>query len=261
MKSLLLAFALLMLSAIAQAEQVIELVPLRSELPQNIIPVIQPLLGSNGSVSSMHNQLILKVDKSQLPEIKRLISQLDRPPQRLLIEVSHEGNLQGQLSGYDVQGRLSNRGNSEIRANIKHRQTQNQFDASQMVQATEGYPALISYGKIVPYQDYDIEFGRRHFRSQQYTTFQDATSGFYVIPRLNGDRVTLEIEQQRKRYQPHDGSIAVQGTSTFVHGRLGEWISLGSISDSSSQRGSGLISRRTSNLNQNQQIYVRVTLP
>lgn len=258
MKKFCLFLVLIVLSTAASARQVIELIPLQSQLPQDIIPVIRPLLGADGAINSMNNQLILKVEESQLEEIKQLIRQLDRPPQRLLIEVSLEGGGRGQDSGFDVKGRLSTEGNNRADVRIKEYRTRDRYDSSQMIHATEGYPALIRYGRIIPYQEYDIEVRGNRLSQRQYTSFRDATSGFYVIPRLNGNRVSLEIQQQRKRYQS-DGSMAVQGASTFVSGQLGEWIRLGGVGQSSNRQREGLISRNTRNINEDQQIFVRVT--
>ena len=246
------------MSLAASAKQVIELIPLQYELPENIIPVIRPLLGPEGAANSMNNQLILKLEESQLQEILALVKKLDRPPQRLLIEVSHEGKSRGRHSGYGVQGRLSTDGGNRARVKIKEYRTRNQFDSSQMIHATEGYPALISYGRIIPYQQYDISVYGNQITQRQSTGFRDATSGFYVIPRLNGDRVSLEIQQHRNRYLA-DGSIATQDASTFVSGKLGEWISLGAIGESSGRNREGIIQRRTGNFADDQQIYVRVT--
>jgi len=257
-KKFCLILVLIVLSTAASARQVIELIPLQSQLPQDIIPVIRPLLGADGAINSMNNQLILKVEESQLEEIKQLIRQLDRPPQRLLIEVSLEGGGRGQDSGFDVKGRLSTEGNNRADVRIKEYRTRDRYDSSQMIHATEGYPALIRYGRIIPYQEYDIEVRGNRLSQRQYTSFRDATSGFYVIPRLNGNRVSLEIQQQRKRYQS-DGSMAVQGASTFVSGQLGEWIRLGGVGQSSNRQREGLISRNTRNVNEDQQIFVRVT--
>ncbi len=247
-------------SPILSAQQVIEVIELKSQLPENIVPVIKPLLGSRGTATSMNNRLILKVEADQLNEIRRLVDQLDRPPQRLLIEVSHEGGVQGQQSDFDVKGRISTTGNNQVNVQIKERSTRGQFDANQMVQATEGYPALINYGQVIPYREHHVQAYGNHVRRQSFTSFEDATSGFYVVPRLNGDRVSLEILQHRNRYQPQNRSIAVQNTSTFLSGRLGEWISLGSIGESTYQRDQGIVSRRTRDVNQDQQLFVRVTL-
>jgi len=257
-KKYCLLLILLVLSMAASARQVIELIPLQSQLPQDIIPVIRPLLGADSAINSMNNQLILKVEESQLEEIRQLIRQLDRPPQRLLIEVSLEGGGQGQQSGYGVKGRISADGNSRANVRIKEYQTRNRYDSSQTIRATEGYPALINYGQIIPYQEYDIEVRGNRLTQRQYTSFRDATSGFYVIPRLNGNQVSLEIQQHRNRYRS-DGSMAVQGASTFVTGQLGEWIGLGGVGQATSRHREGIVHRSTRNNNANQQIFVRVT--
>ena len=130
-----------------------------------------------------------------------------------------------------------------------------------MIQATEGYPARINYGKIIPYQDYDIEIDGNRVRKQRYKKFMDASSGFYVVPRLNGNQVSLEIRQHRNRYQPNDRSMRVQSSSTFVNGKLGEWISLGGIGETVDRRGEGIIYRQTRNSVNDQRIFVRVTVP
>ncbi|NNJ90282.1 MAG: hypothetical protein HKP55_01290 [Gammaproteobacteria bacterium] len=258
MKKYGLFLVLLVLSTVASARQVIELIPLQSQLPQDIIPVIRPLLGADSAINSMHNQLILKVEESQLEEIRQLIRQLDRPPQRLLIEVSLEGSGQGRQSGYGVKGRINTEGNSRANVRIKEYRTRDRYDSSQTIQATEGYPARINYGRIIPYQEYDIEVRGNRLSQRQYTSFRDATSGFYVIPRLNGNQVSLEIQQHRNRYRP-DGSMAVQDASTFVRGQLGEWIRLGGVGQTTHRHRQGIVHRSTRNSNDDQQIYVRVT--
>ncbi|PWT71635.1 MAG: secretin, partial [Proteobacteria bacterium] len=53
-------------------------------------------------------------------------------------------------------------------------------------------------------------------------------TGFYVTPRVNGDRVTLEVSTSRDRLRnPATGAISVQHVGTVVSGRLGEWIEIG----------------------------------
>lgn len=291
MRRFLLGLSMLLLSLPLYAAQVIELIPLKSQLPQNIIPVIQPLLSQGDAISSMNNQLIIKVDEAQLPRIRQLVEQLDSPPKRLLIEVRHSGDGIGNLSDYNVSARVNagdgnlrlneNRGrpydydvgaristsDSNVNVKIKQRRTENQFDDNQVIQATEGFPALIRYGQVIPYQVHDYRYDGRYVRRDRYTEFLDATSGVFVIPRLNGDQVSLEIEQQRNRAYGYNndfarqrGNLSVQSSSTFVTGRLGDWIRLGGIGESNTSREQGVVSRRTTDLSKDQQIMVRVTL-
>lgn len=250
----------LLICSVLMAEPVIKLIPLQSQLPQNIIPVIKPLLAATESVTGMNNQLILRVEESRLAEIRQIIDQLDRPPQRLRIEVRQGGIDDTDQSDVGVSGRISTSGDNRLNTRIRQYSTRGQHDASQMIVATEGHPARISYGQVVPYRHNDIQVNGNRITRQQYTTFVDATSGVYVIPRLNGSRVSLEIQQQRNRFRDSNGTIAVQDTSTFVSGQLGEWISLGSIGDSVYQTRQGIVSRSTRNQSTDQQIRVRVTL-
>ena len=75
-------------SSILSAQQVIEVIELKSQLPENIVPVIKPLLGSRGTATSMNNRLILKVEADQLNEIRRLVDQLDRPPHAVFAAIA-----------------------------------------------------------------------------------------------------------------------------------------------------------------------------
>ena len=71
-------------------------------------------------------------------------------------------------------------------------------------------------------------------RVSSATEYRDAQTGFQVLPRLNGDRVLLEISPQRDTFASPEqnlppGSVNTQRAATTVSGRLGEWIELGGI--------------------------------
>jgi hypothetical protein len=62
------------------------------------------------------------------------------------------------------------------------------------------------------------------------TQFGDLNTGFYVLPRLTGDRVTIEVSAHRDtpaNVGAAAGSVDSQTVATTVTGRLGEWIRLG----------------------------------
>jgi hypothetical protein len=68
----------------------------------------------------------------------------------------------------------------------------------------------------------------------------DASSGFYVVPRVNGDYVTLDIQQRNDRPGMQGGVINTQSADTVVRGRLGEWIDLGGVNTAGNSRQRGL---------------------
>jgi hypothetical protein len=58
---------------------------------------------------------------------------------------------------------------------------------------------------------------------------------------VSGDRVLLEISPRQQRYRPSSGTVATQGSTTTVTGRLGEWFELGAVDESGSSSTGGLL--------------------
>ena len=66
---------------------------------------------------------------------------------------------------------------------------------------------------------------------QDGVEYHDVTSGFYVLPRLQDNNVTLLIAPRLSRVSPNQAAIFdVQNVETTASGRLGEWIQIGGIS-------------------------------
>lgn len=97
---------------------VLEVLPLRYRTAPEVIPIIQPMLARDGSVSGLQGQLIVRVGQS--------VPVHERQVRRVVIN--------GQV-------------------------------VEQVVDATQ---------------------------------YRDVTTGFYVLPRLSGDRVTLDVSPQRE---------------------------------------------------------------
>jgi hypothetical protein len=90
------------------------------------------------------------------------------------------------------------------------------------------------------------------------TQYRDAASGFYVLPRLSGNRVTLEISQQRETLaRGAAGAASVQGLVTTVSGRIGEWIEIGSTERDASSQQSALLGR-SSAVRDSRRILIKV---
>ena len=88
------------------------------------------------------------------------------------------------------------------------------------------------------------------------TQLQDVSGGFYVVPRLQGDSVTLEILQYDD--QVGRGRVTTQRTGTVVRGRLGEWLALGGIDTSTDGSEGGLGRSMSSQGSELRQISVKV---
>jgi hypothetical protein len=248
-----LPLLLLLNSQLALADYPIEVIELKSRSLEEILPLVRPLIGADGAATGMGNNLVLKAAPGQVSEIRKLLLEIDRPPRRLLITVSTQGDSTLGSSGYSAgadivtdHGRISinspKHAVDETRARVHiHDSSGRRTDSSgQKVQALEGYPAFIASGTRIPVHGIERYTVNGQVRERRVTRMHDASSGFYVVPRLSGEHVTLEIHQRNDRPGMHRGVIDTQRADTVVRGRLGEWISLGGINTTSNSSQGGL---------------------
>lgn len=251
-----LSLALLCASALADE---VTLFTLKHLPPQSLISQIKPLVG-DGSVSAYGDKLIVRATADRLQEIRWLVEQLDKAPRNLLIEVEVGAHRSGHDRGLSAQGSWQSGGpQGELR--FRHHGTRGHADNLQSIRTLEGRAALISTGQSVPI--YEVEQSqsadgstRQSFRQH----FRETQTGFYALPRIQGEQVTIEIYQQDERPGIRTGHFNTQQASTIVSGKLGNWINLGGIDEQQRRRGSGLgFSARTTRAEQ-RNIALRVTV-
>lgn len=255
----------------ALADYPIEVIELQARPLEEILPLIRPFAGPDGTVTGMGNSLVVKAAPARVREIRQLLTELDRPPRRLLITVGNQGDSLASSSGYsasadiragDAQIGINSPGypvdESRARLDVHDRNMQGTSNASYRVQALEGRPAYIRSGVRLPFRATEHYYSNGIPYVRDTTQWQDVASGFYVVPRLNGAAVTLEILQHDDQPGRGNGVISTQRAATVVRGRLGEWIDLGGIDTSSQQRQGGLGHAQASRESRAQQIQVRV---
>jgi hypothetical protein len=127
----------------------------------------------------------------------------------------------------------------------------------QQLQVTEGNRALVRTGQTVPVpQRQVVNWGRQVIETTQY---RDVSSGFYVLPRIHGDNVTLEVSTQNDTLAPDQPSgIRVQNAASTVSGRLGEWIVIGGIDQLRRTDNSTITSSSTSSRNEQRNVLIKV---
>ena len=146
---------------------------------------------------------------------------------------------------------------SRINARVWGNRSQDDEVGIQRVRAVEGQEAFIQTGKSVPVAD-RYRYGWRGTGGS--VRYKDVPTGFYVLPRVNGDRVNLEVSPFSSRESPHGGAkFDYQTANTVVSGRLGEWIAVGGSEEDPtfSGRGTTYSTRRDSNVNKS--ILLKVT--
>ena len=218
------AAALLVLTAVhATAEDAItEVIPLTARLPEEVIPVIQPLAGPDGAVTAFGGRLIVKATPERLDAIRQVLAEIDRPPKRLVIHVRHRWAAQGT----GTSGGLG----TDIR--FRDLRTRGERDAQERVQTVDGQPAFIRYGVSVPVPAggaYEMAPG---VVQPGGVDFRDATTGFWVTPRVVGQEILLDISHEATNPGPSPLTFSVREAAGTVRARPGEWTTLGGVSGS-----------------------------
>ena len=133
----------------------------------------------------------------------------------------------------------------------------------QSVRVMEGQEAFLRTGQSVPVRERQVQRsvvgGRVVEQVVESTQYRDATSGVYVLPRVSGDRVTLEISAQRQSLsRPVERGASVQSVVTTVSGRLGEWMEIGGTNREANAQQSVLLGRTDTSARGSGRVLVKV---
>lgn len=276
---------------------VVEVVPLQYRTPEQVIPVLQPLLDRSGSISGIQNQLVIRTTPKNLAELRQVLASIDTRPRRLVITVRQDAGTATGRSAAEVSGRAvvgdgavavssgsgerggaaveAGRGDSRVEAQVLSTRSLEHDRTAQTVQVLEGSEAFIRLGQSVPVRTRTLVRNwvggvpvDRYVESVEY---RDALAGFYVKPRVTGERVTLDISSQRDtvggRVQaagPGPGTLQeqpvfnVQRVGTTVSGRLGEWIEVGGVAQDLASQQSGIVFRTQTSGADNRRVLLKV---
>ena len=264
----------------------VEVIPLKYRQGEEVLPVIRSLLGSASSVSVFQNQLVLRATATEMAQIRQVLAGIDTAPRRLLITVRQTGEVSDERRAVDLSGSVGNEharvtvpgqrlpggagvvlgeGDDRLRARVLDTRRNTGDRVSQSVQVIEGRSAFIRTGESKPVRNRQVYRtvinGQVVDRVVEGTDYRDANTGFHVLPRLQGDVVTLELNPQRNRFDDQQrGAVQVQQVVTTVSGRLGEWIELGGVSESRSDERGRLLGSLSTRRSDTRGVQVRVEL-
>src|SRR3972149_6569833 len=216
--------ALLLAAGCAAApETVLEVIPLRHRTAAGLIPMIQPLLVRHGSGSGFQGQLIVPTTPANLAEIKRIMASIDTMPRQLVITVRQNADVDRSRSAAEVSGSVGGEhgrvtvpgardsrgsdvvlgeGDDSVRLQVIEGSGRQSDRNTQSVRVMEGREAFVRGGASGPIRERQVQRsvvgGRVVEQVVETTQYRDAATGFYVLPRVSGDRVTLAISPQRE---------------------------------------------------------------
>lgn len=279
MRQLVLFSCAMVFSVLVNAQERVEVITLNYRTAEQVIPIVQPLAGPGGAVTGMQNKLVVRASPERLAQIKQVIASVDTRPRRLMITVRQNttrealereasvygtaGGEHGRVTIPEQPGRTGARveaGSDANRVGAKVWATEGQEGSTdvQHLQVLEGNPAFIRVGQAVPYR------GRTVYRDargatvvEDSTSYRDVSSGFYVLPRVSGDQVILEINPRKDTLGPR-GAVNVQQASTAVSGRLGEWIELGGVGQQAESWSGGTVYSTRRMRSDDRSIFVKV---
>lgn len=280
-------FAALLLcvgAGVALAQTVVEVIPLQYRSGEQLIPVIRPLLGPDSSVSGFQNQLVIRATPAELAQVRRVLAGIDTAPRRLLITVRQDAAIERDRREAEISGSLGNdnaritipgsgsrsggnvvlrEGDDRLRARVVDTQRSGSSGSTQSIQVLEGRSAFIRIGESRPVRSRQVERiivnGQVVDRVVESAEYRNADTGFSVLPRLQGNIVTLDIDPRNESFDDvRRGTVNVQRLTTTVSGRLGEWIDLGGITDSRSDERSVLLGRSSTRTDERRGVQVKV---
>ncbi|MEQ1555452.1 MAG: hypothetical protein ABL915_01455 [Gallionella sp.] len=276
-----IAVFLLCISGTNAAAYELEIIALQHRSVEEVLPLIQSFLNHDEVAQGMNYQLMVRASPEHLAQVKQLIGNLDTAPRRLKITVLQDVDRATIASLNEVSGsvalgnnaRLSvpnsgaradgvvhfNQGGNELALRASRQEAQLKDHKSQQLQVIEGGRAFINVGQAVPVQQRQIVPTPWGAQVLEQTQYQQVGSGFYVQPRVQGTRVTLDISTENDAVESRASrSVSVQHASSTVSGRLGEWIALGGVSQQQENSGGTYTSRSSSQSDETRNIFIRV---
>jgi len=241
----------------------IEVIHLHGRSANEIIPIIQPLLDQDTGLSAQGYKLIVRGSEKTIAQVHQLIRKIDHPPQQLMISVRRGGEASYNRNEISASGTIRS-GDGQLSVNggqqngVKLHETRGSINdrSIRRIHVTEGRQAFIQTGQQIPVGERHIDqFGHR----SSSVTYKNASSGFYVLPRTVGENVNLEVLQNNISLDRHGRQrFNTQRTGTTLGGKLGEWISIGGVTQQSNQSRSGILHSTRRDSNSDSQLYIKV---
>jgi hypothetical protein len=262
-------FVFLQVPINAHAVTDFKIIELQHRFAEDILPIIQPLVGNDGAATGMQNHLIIRASPEKMIEIEKIISTLDVERQILKITVSHQNNLQtaDESVAVSVRKRIGNVSISTrkyprnapdgAQFDIENKQSNVRSNGNQFINVMDGERAYIKIGQSMPYTQELLTLTRRYMRVQKTTEFIDISTGFSVRPRTIGNQIELEITPRIAQLNQNK-YIDFEELSTIVRVNRGEWLELASTMQQKDEVSRAILSRKNSDQSQSNALSIRV---
>ena len=262
---LLLGLNCFSLSAFAETE--FKIFTLQHRFASDLLPIVEPMVGADGTANGIDNQLIIRAQPERMREIEAIVAQMDAARVNRKISVNTSNSLQTQSERIEANGKVKlgkvtvgndrrakpNTGNIDIEnssSNIK--QNSNQF-----INVLDGERAFIRVGQIVPFSQEWVTITRRYIQVDRFTDWREVTTGFAVRPRTINNTVELEITPRIARLN-NQGYIDFEELTTVIRTPLGSWVDIGGTMQQNDEVSRKILGLQSSSGQQNSNLSVKV---
>ncbi len=258
---------LISFSFFVYAEQEFKIITLQHQFAENLLPIVSPMVGADGTATGMHNQLILRASPERMREIEAVVQQLDITRVNRRITIKANNNSQSQINRTDARGKVNidnitigndrrasaNSGNIIVERN--RYKTQN--NSSQFLNVLDGEQAFIQTGQIVPFTQEWMTMTRRYVQIDRTIDWREITTGFAVRPRAIGTQVELEITPRIASLN-NQGMIDFEALSTTLRVSLNEWVDIGATMQNHDDVSRKILSRYSRSSSQDSSLMIKV---
>ncbi len=220
---LVFALCCCLVPTIVIGENRLRIYELKHSFAAPVLEMIRPHLPSGTGASAHDNKLLLNISDEDFARIEPLLQQLDAAPIRVMVSVRQRQQHHQKDQGVQADVNLSNQG-SDVRVRGQYSTSRDNENATQKIQTLSGQAAFLQTGYEIPYLT--ISASPLTGTISTGTQFRAVGTGFYVLPRVNGDSVTLLINP-RQESALRNGQIRSNVIETQVSGRISEWLELG----------------------------------
>ncbi len=235
---------LLLSSSAFAANMVTKVIQLNYLQADNVIQLVQPVLGEGEQVSGTGQTLVVKVNPDTLTQIRTILHQVDVPPVSFNVSI-----YQGDPNWLNAQNK-----NSVVYST----QPQSEVVRSQSVNVMSGESAFVSTGEEVPIV---TAVGAGFFTGVAYQQ-RNIKNGLLVQPSLQGSQVKLSLKRVREQVNADGGQqFDNQQVDTTVMVPLNKWVSLGTAEGANNKvASSDTVYSAGRTFSQNSTLYIKVTV-
>ena len=244
----------LLLSTSVQADS-ITTIQLMSRPAVEVIPIVEPMLAVDDVITGHGFKIFLRSSPETLAQVKDMIEAIDIAAKVLQISV-FQGNSR-DLQKLGISGNIQiGGGNASVNISSTSTHTRLTDNPIHLLRVTEGTQGYIETGKQIAL--FSGAYWRRPKAAGSIIEFKDVTTGFYVLPRIHSDRVTLQVSPfKNSQSKSGAGDIETQHANTTITGPIGEWLLIGGATEQSQNSTGSYSSTQRSN---SESIWIKADL-